>query len=111
MVHLMTFIQPMDVPTTTVAPHEDVMGPMGPPGPTGIIGSDAGRIATIPSTGNYPVTNIYVDAATNTLVVQYDDSGNPQIGISSAPPGADYIVTNLYVDAGTGKLVTEYEQP
>ena len=71
-------------------------------------GASQGGIPTVPTAGNYPVTNLYVDDATGNLQVEYDDSGGAAPFIQSQPTAGNHAVTNLFVDSGTGRLTVEY---
>ena len=70
--------------------------------------SSAG-IPTVPTAGNYPVVNLFVDATTGNLQYDFDDSGGAAPFITSQPTGGNYAVTNLFVDSATGRLVVQYE--
>ena len=74
-------------------------------------GVSQGGIPTVPTSGNHPVTNLYVDSTTGMLQVEYDDSGGPAPFITSQPTQGNFAVTNLFVDSATGRLTVEYEAP
>ena len=66
-----------------------------------------GKIPTMPPAGAFHITNLYVDSATGTLQVEYEDTQGAQPSIVTLPPEGDFPVTNLYVE--NGKLQVEYE--
>ena len=61
---------------TYMPPHvEPAMGPEGPMGPMGPEGPMApDTVPSTPPTGHFPVTGLHVDAASGTLIVDYDDT-------------------------------------
>ena len=69
------------------------------------------RITSSPSalTG-LRVTNLWVNAATGKLEVEYSDTyGESAAEITSAPPPGQFKVLNLYIDSGTNKLIVDYD--
>lgn len=65
-------------------------------------------IWSYPSSGNYRVTHLEVDAITGELAVEYDNIPDGNGLIPSGASAGNYTVTNLQVDTN-GKLVVEYE--
>lgn len=71
-------------------------------------GASQAGIPTVPTPGNYPVTNLYFDTTTQKMQVEYDDSGGAAPFIQSQPTAGNYAITNLFVDAATGRLSVFY---
>ena len=69
-------------------------------------GGGASLIPSVPTPTNYPVTNLFVDASTGMMQVEYNDAGGSSATIETNPTTGNHPVTNLYVQSG--KLVVEY---
>lgn len=67
-----------------------------------------GHVASAPPAGTHPVTNLYWNPATQTMVGEYDDLGVGAANIVSAPPNGSFPVINIYFDPSTGRLVGQY---
>ena len=72
-------------------------------------GGIAGHIATAPPTGMYPITNVYWDPATEKMMGEYDDLGEPSATVSSTPPEGRLAITNIYFNPANGRIVGEFE--
>jgi hypothetical protein len=67
-------------------------------------------VITDPPSTMYKVTNLYVDPATNKLIVKYDNTAGLSAGsIISTPPTGKYRVTNVFVNPTNGRLIVRYD--
>ena len=73
--------------------------------------TDAGETVTSnPPTGKLRVKNLFVDAETGRLEVEYSDVPTELWDyVTSNPPVGNYKVRNLFVDPETGKLEVEWD--
>lgn len=66
-------------------------------------------ITSSPPADMCQVNNLYVNPATNKLIIKWDDiPGGNSDALKSDPPQGMYRVVNLYVNPSTGRLIVKY---
>ena len=65
-------------------------------------------IPSVPAESDNYITNLYVNAITGKLEIDYEDTPGSSPTIQSLPTLGNYAITNLYV--ADGKLVVKYDQ-
>ena len=81
-------------------------------GTQGPAGEDAIGIAipSVPPAADFHISNMYVNAVTGRVIVEYEDiPGRTSQLIASSPPAGHLRVTGIYVDAVTGRTIVKYD--